>query len=179
VPDKDVAILQTGGETESLLALQNKTVDAAVLSEPFSTLAQQSGLVLVYDLSGLKVPYTLHGIGTRKSIVRERRDMVLRFTRTYLEGIHLFKTNKSLSLNTLKKLARLTDLSVMESIYEEYSQKLIPAVPYPTAAGIQTIIDHLAKSRPQAKSLNPNDFIDSSLLKEIEESGFVKRLYSN
>jgi ABC-type nitrate/sulfonate/bicarbonate transport system substrate-binding protein len=181
VPDKDVAILQTGGETESLRALQNKTVDAAVLSEPFSTLAQQSGLALVYDydLSGLKVPYTLHGIGTRKSIVRERRDMVLRFTRTYLEGIHLFKTNKSLSLNTLKKVARLTDLSVMESIYEEYSQKLIPAVPYPTAAGIQTIIDHLAKSRPQANSLNPNDFIDPSLLKEIEESGFVKRLYSN
>jgi hypothetical protein len=94
-------------------------LDASVLSEPFSTLAQQSGLVLVYDLSRLKVSYTLHGIGTRKSIVRERRDMVLRSMRTYLEGIHLFKTNKSLSLNTLKKVARLTDLSVMESIYEE------------------------------------------------------------
>jgi hypothetical protein len=27
--------------------------------------------------------------------------------------------------------------------------------------------------------LKPNDFIDSSILKEIEESGFVKRLYAN
>jgi hypothetical protein len=42
---------------------------------------------------------------------------------------------------------------------------------------MQTITDHLAKTRPQAKGLNANDFIDPSILKEIEESGFVKRLY--
>jgi hypothetical protein len=52
-------------------------------------------------------------------------------------------------------------------------------VPYPTTEGIQTIIDHLAKTRPQAKGLNSSDFIDSSILKEIEDSGFVKRLYGN
>jgi hypothetical protein len=94
-----------------------------------------------------------------------------------LEGIYLFKTNRELALKTLKKYARLTDLSIMESIYEDYSQRLIPALPYPTSAGIQTIIEHLAKTRPQAKGLSPNDFIDASILKEIEESGFVKQLY--
>jgi hypothetical protein len=97
--------------------------------------------------------------------------------RSYLEGIYLFKTNRELALKTLKKYARLTDLSIMESTYEDYSQRLIPAVPYPTPAGIQTIIDYLAKTRPQAKALNANDFIDPSILREIEESGFVKRLY--
>ena len=50
-------------------------------------------------------------------------------------------------------------------------------VPYPTGQGIQTIIDHLAKTRPQASGRNPNDFIHPSVLKEIKESGFVKRLY--
>ena len=50
-------------------------------------------------------------------------------------------------------------------------------MPYPTPAGIQTIIDQLAKTPPQAKGLNPNDFIDASILKEIEDGGFVKRLY--
>ena len=59
------------------------------------------------------------------------------------------------------------------------SQRLVPAVPYPTPPGIQTIIDHLAKTRPEAKGLKPTDFIDASILKEIEDSGFVKRLYSN
>jgi ABC-type nitrate/sulfonate/bicarbonate transport system substrate-binding protein len=179
IPDKDVAIIQVGGEAESLLALQNKVVEAAALSEPFTTTAQREGFNVVADLSRLNVPYTLHGIGTRKSIIREKRDVVLRFTRAYLEGVHLFKTNKELALNTLKKYARLTDLSIMQGIYGDYSQRLIPAVPYPTPQGIQTIIDHLSKTRSQAKGLNPNDFIDPSILKEIEESGFVKRLYGN
>jgi hypothetical protein len=97
--------------------------------------------------------------------------------RSYLEGIHLFKTNRELALKTLKKYARLTDVSVMQNLYDEYSQRLIRAAPYPTLEGIQTIIDHLAKSRAQAKGLNASDFIDPSILKEIEDSGFVKRLY--
>jgi ABC-type nitrate/sulfonate/bicarbonate transport system substrate-binding protein len=178
-PDKDVAIIQVGGEVESLLALQNKAVEAAALSEPFTTTAQREGFSVVADLSRLNVPYTLHGIGTRKSIVREKRDVAVKFLKSYLEGIYVFKTNKEVALNTLKKYARLGDLSLMQSIYADYSQRLIPAVPYPTAQGIQTIIDHLAKTRPQAKGLVANDFIDPSLLKEIEESGFVKRLYGN
>ena len=44
VPDKDVAIIQVGGEPESVLALQNKAVDAAILSEPFATLGTAPGL---------------------------------------------------------------------------------------------------------------------------------------
>jgi hypothetical protein len=55
----------------------------------------------------------------------------------------------------------------------------VPAVPYPSIPGIQTIIDHLAKTRPEARGLRPQDFIDGSVLKEIEESGFVKKLYAN
>jgi hypothetical protein len=102
---------------------------------------------------------------------------VIRFLRSYLEGIYVFKTNRELSLKTLQKVARLSDLSIMQTIYDDYSQRLTPALPYPTPAGIQTIIDQLAKTRPQAKGLNPNDFIDASIMKEIEDSGFVKRLY--
>jgi hypothetical protein len=69
------------------------------------------------------------------------------------------------------------ELPKIRSAYDEYSKKLIRNVPYPNREGIQIIIDQLDKSRPQAKNLNPSDFIDPSILKEIGESGFVKRLY--
>ena len=36
VPDKDAALIQIGGDPEAYLALQNKAVDAAALSEPFA-----------------------------------------------------------------------------------------------------------------------------------------------
>jgi sulfonate transport system substrate-binding protein len=178
-PDKDVAIIQIGGEAEGVLALQNKAVDAATISEPFTTIAQREGFSVVADLSRLNVPYTLHGIGTRRSFIRDRRDTVVRFMRAYVESIYHFKSNKELALNTLKRYARMSDVSLMSGTYDDYSQRLIPAVPYPTAAGIQTIIDHLAKTRSEAKNLKPQDFIDASILKEIEDSGFVKKLYAN
>ena len=178
-PEKDVAIIQIGGEAEGVLALQNKAVDAATISEPFTTIAQREGFSVVADLSRLNVPYTLHGIGTRKSIIRDRRDIVVRFMKAYVEAIYLFKTKKDLALSTLKKYARMSDISLMNATYDDYSQRLVPAVPYPTAPGIQTIIDHLAKTRPEAKGLKPQDFIDGSILKEIDDSGFVKKLYGN
>ena len=91
-----------GGEPESVLALQNRAVDAAILSEPFSTVATRAGSVLVADLSQLGVPYTMHGFGVRKSFIRANRDVVVRFMKAYLEGIYVFKTNKDLALNVLK-----------------------------------------------------------------------------
>ena len=145
VPEKDVAIIQIGGEAEAMLALQNKAVDAATISEPFTTIAQREGFSVVADLSRLDVPYTLHGIGTRKNIIRDRRDTVIRFMKAYVEAIYVFKTKKELALNTLKKYARMSDISLMSSTYDDYSQRLIPAVPYPSAPDIQTIIDHLPK----------------------------------
>jgi NitT/TauT family transport system substrate-binding protein len=179
VPDKDVALIQVGGEPEELLALQNKAVDAVVLSEPFASAAMRMGASLVADLSQLNVPYTMHGFGTRKSYIRSNRDVVVRFMKAYLEGIYVFKTNKEVALNVLKKYTRMDDLSLVQTSYDEMSQRLIRRVPYPDREGIQTIIDQLAKTRPQMKSLNPGDFIDPSILKEIEDSGFIKKLYGN
>ena len=176
-PEKDVAIVQLGGEVELTAALQNKGIDAAIVSEPFATLLEQSGFKVLYDLSRLDVPYTLHGIGTRKSYIRTNRDTVIRFMKAYLEGIAIFKNNKDLALDTLKKYARLSDVALMRSIHDEYARRLIRNVPYPSPEGIQTIIDQLAKTRPQAKTLNPNDFIDPTILREIDASGFVKQLY--
>ena len=179
LPDKDVGIIQVGGEPESVLALQNKIVDAAILSEPFATVASRAGFSVVSDLSLLNVPYTMHGFGVRKSYIRANRDVTVRFMKAYLEGIQIFKTNKDLSLNILKKYTRLDDLSLVQTAYDEMANRLIRRMPYPDAGGIQTIINQLALSRPQLKSLNPNDFIDPSILKEIEDSGFIKKLYGN
>src|SRR6266581_1318259 len=70
VPDKDVAIIQVGGEQEEFLALQNKAVDAVVLSEPFAELAKRSGATVLADLSQLGVTYSMHGFGARKSFIQ-------------------------------------------------------------------------------------------------------------
>ena len=118
-------------------------------------------------------------LACERAYIKANRDIVVRFMKAYLEGIYVFKTNKEVALNVLKKFTRLDDLSLVQESYDEMSQRLIRRVPYPDREGIQTIIDQLAKTRPQMKNLNPSDFIDPTILKEIEDSGFVKKLYGN
>jgi ABC-type nitrate/sulfonate/bicarbonate transport system substrate-binding protein len=96
VPDKDVALIQVGGEPEEVLALQNKAVDAVILSEPFATVARRAGAVVLADLSQLGAPYTMHGIGVRKSYIKANRDIVVRFMKAYLEGSMFSKRTKTL-----------------------------------------------------------------------------------
>ncbi len=79
---------------------KTRPVDAVILSEPFSTVAIRAGSLLVADLSQLGVPYTMHGFGVRKSFIRANRDVTVRFMKAYLEGIYVFKTNKTWRLTS-------------------------------------------------------------------------------
>jgi hypothetical protein len=70
---------------------------------------------------------------------------------------------------------RLDDISLVQTSYDEMPGEFRSS----TREGIQTVIDQLVKTRSQMKNLNPSDFIDPSILKEIEDSGFIKKLYGN
>ena len=106
-------------ELKEINALKGKKVGITRIG------GERAGFKTLSDLSRLDVPYTLHGIGTRKILIREDREIVIRYMKAYLEGIYLFKTNKELALSTLKKYARLTDVSVMRAVHDEYAQRLI------------------------------------------------------
>jgi hypothetical protein len=38
-------------------------------------------------------------------------------------------------------------------------------------------LDALAKDLPKAKEADPNDFIENSILKEIEATGYIESVY--
>ena len=110
---------------------------------------------------------------TRRTIERDR-ESVVRFLRAYVEGIHFFKTQRDETIRILQK--NLVDLPesevalVWESAREEYQP-----LPAPSEEAIQAVLER--ETDPAARSFQPVDFIDLSLLREIDESGFVRALY--
>ena len=52
----------------------------------------------------------------------------------------------------------------------------IPPKPYPIEAGIQADIEDLSASIAELKGRKASDFMDTSLLKELESEGFFARL---
>lgn len=56
-------------------------------------------------------------------------------------------------------------------------KKLTEKKPYPTLKGIEFQIEDVAKRIPKANGREPEDFVNLALLKELDQSGFIDKLY--
>ena len=56
-------------------------------------------------------------------------------------------------------------------------REMVPQKPYPSIDGFRTIIQDAAARIPAAKNANPRDFMDTSLLEELDRSGYIDALY--
>jgi NitT/TauT family transport system substrate-binding protein len=178
-PDRDVALIQMGGSPETLAGLAAGAVDGGLLASPLHLQAAKFGFSLLADLSTLGVDYQGAGVVTTRSYMREAPDTVRRYLRAYVEGLHRFKTDKAFAAKVIGKYSRMTEADALEETYQHYAVKVMPRVPYPTIKGIQMVLDEIGTRTPKAKSLAPESFIDVSYLKELEQGGFIKKLYGD
>ncbi len=177
VPDRDVALIQMGGSPEILAGLASRAVDGGMLSSPLHLQAIKFGYGLLADLSAIGIDYQGAGVVTSRSYLREAPDTVRRYLRAYVEGLHRLKTDKSFAVKVIGKYSRIADPDALEETYQHYAVKVMPKAPYPTLKGIQMVLDEIGARTPKAKTLAPENFIDTSYLKDLEQSGFIKKLY--
>ncbi|HEV8719270.1 MAG TPA: ABC transporter substrate-binding protein [Candidatus Binatia bacterium] len=175
-PDRDVSILQIGTGQDTLRAMQTKMLDAGVLSGTASLIARKAGFRELGDLADLGLHYPMAPIGTTKSYLQKNEGLVKEFMLAYIEAIHDFKRNKETALTVLKKYTRNDDREVLEDSYSNAAGKYLP-LPIPTIDGIRTILTELSSTVPAAKNADPEQFVSYKVAREIEASGFVKRLY--
>ena len=175
-PDKDVKIVPTGGTAERFAALSKGITQFTIIPEPFLTQAEKLGFRNLYNITDLKIPFWWNGILSREAIIRTKRPLMLKLTRAMIEAIHIIKTEKEYAKALIKKNLGVTDPVGLENAYRDYSN-IFPEVPYPTPDGVKTMLDDLAVKNPKAASADPRAFVDLSLVKEIEASGLIKKLY--
>ncbi|MBI2347256.1 MAG: hypothetical protein HYV05_01240 [Deltaproteobacteria bacterium] len=52
-----------------------------------------------------------------------------------------------------------------------------PKKQYPSLKGLQTVLDEIAGRDPRAKTAKPEQFVDFSFIKELDQSGYLDSLY--
>jgi len=176
VPDRDVNILQFGTTQDTVRAMQTKMLDAGVLSGTASLVARKAGFRELGDLAELGLDYPMAPIGTTRSFLQKNEAVAREFMLAYIEAIHDFKRNKDTALAVLKKYTRNDDREVLEDSYTNYANKYLP-LPIPTPDGIRTILAEIASTTPAAKTADPEQFVAYKIAREIEASGFIKKLY--
>src|SRR4030095_11063112 len=175
-PDKDVKIIPTGGTAERFAALSKGITQFTIIPEPFLTQAEKLGFRNLYNITDLKIPFWWNGILSREAIVKAKRPLILKLTRAMIEAIHITKTEKEYAKGLFKKNLGVADPEGLERAYKDYAN-VFPEVPYPTPDGVKTMLDDMARANPKAASADPKNFVDLSLVAEVEKSGFIKQLY--
>ena len=174
-PDKDVTILQTGGEATRFAALTLGAIDGAMLSGDKMVQAEKMGFRVTIDLSKLPIYYPVNGIITSKKFLASNRDLARGFLRSWVEGIKAFKTDKELAIKVLAKYLKVQDREILEKSHEIY-RPVYKSIPYGDRRAVRFALDQMGKEVPDAAKLNADDFIDNSILSELEKSGFIDQI---
>lgn len=171
---RDVTVLQTGGMPESQAGLSSGALDAAVLSSPSNFRAKKLGLHELVDVGQLGIVFPNTPLSTRKATIRSNRETVVKFLRAFSQGLHRLKTDREFSMRVLAKYTKVRDPEILGELYQVYGVRYTgDPIPYVRLEGVDRILKSIEAR--EAREAKPGDFIDNTLLKEIEQSGFFRR----
>ena len=175
IPDRDVKLLPTGEPALGLQALERGVVEAAAMSSPHMFIARKEGFreLASFDKLGVEYPYT--SVVVLRQTVQKSPELVERFLKTIVEGIHIFKTNKGKTLAAFKRYMKGADDEILEATYQ-HTRATLEDAPHPTIQSVKMALEMLALQYPQAKQTDPGPIVEPQIMKRIEDSGFIRAL---
>jgi len=165
-PDKEVTFLQLGGERNRLTALERGVISATIMSPPGLFVAEGQGYSRLGDLNAMGMRYPELSIVTRKRDLKDRRDVVRRYLRAYVDAVRTMKSNRETTLRVIEKYIHVGSKAEAIKTYDYFVRSISDTL----RTDREGITEFLATLEPKvagAAKRNPNDFIDESVLEEV------------
>jgi len=173
-PERDITMVQTGGPAETVAAMLTGKIHAAALSPPATLQGKKAKLREILDMSKLDAEYHINGVVTTRKYLKTNEDTVRRFMRAYIEGAARGQRDKNFSLRAMSKVFRTDDRELLDESYELIIKSNFVVPPYPSVPGIASLLKGLEPSNPKAKGSKPEEHADARIVRELDQSGFVK-----
>ena len=175
ISDKEVTILPVGDESGRLNSLQTGRVQAVIISGIQRLMALRMGFKLLIDFSKLPIEVSGSSILVRRSYVLKNQDITLRFLKAWIESVYLFKAKPEFSIGVLSKYVANKDPEVLNAIYELNKERLsIRPIPYVRV--VKSMMNLLARTRPDLPSASPEGFAEARFVNELETTGFFEEM---
>jgi ABC-type nitrate/sulfonate/bicarbonate transport system substrate-binding protein len=166
VAEKDMKFVHHGALPEIFVSLERGLVDAGVASAPRPAFRE------LVDLATQRIPFLQGAIIVRRAYLQKERPLVLSFMKAFVEAMKIAREKPDLVIASLVKHLRISP-DVAGGAYRSFAN-VWEEVPYVRTDAVQAILDFLPKE--QVKDIMPERYIDNSLVKELESSGFIKNL---
>jgi len=164
--DRDLTLV-SGAAT--LDALKQGKVDAILGSAMVIALAPQAGYKDLGELTGYKIPMAGSGIMVDKRYLGVHRDTVLRFLKADIEATALMQRDRRVFNAALAKWFNITDAATQNGMFAHV--KKFEKKPYPSIDGVKRVF--AIYDSPGMRKRMPEEFYDSSLIAELDKSGFL------
>jgi len=176
-PDKQVPIMQVGGPAERAASFRGGRI--AGFPSPPGIIHLTKGMpykILISTADFQKrfeFPYIC--ATTTKSYLSRQRETVKKVIMAHIEAVHFFKTRREETKKIIAKYSRITNEDYLESAHAA-SAKLYDTVPLVTRPGTEAQIKEAAGRKPGVQ-LRFEDLVDEGIVRELEKSGFIDRIY--
>jgi NitT/TauT family transport system substrate-binding protein len=175
-PDRDVTVRGMGGLPETVAGLKAGQIQAGVFGFPAVLQARAAGFHVLVDYATQGLRYPLSGIVVTQNLIRTREPVVRSLLESIIEGTHRFKTDPAFAIEVMERYTRTNDRKISEESQRVYAGAF-ERVPYPDPEDVKLAVVQVAENNPRARVADPREFVEPRLIREIEASGFIKRLY--
>ena len=158
--------------------MQSGNADAIALSPPNDVLAAKVGAHLLLDEAQYHVPNQAVGMSLPRGYLAQKRATALNVAKATVEAIHRWKADPAFAKGVIKKYLKQDDQAFIDGGYDGYLN-LFQQRPYPSKEGFESVIEEVSSQTPAAKNVTPEQCMDTSLMKELEDSGFLKQVYGS
>ncbi|MGZ8466543.1 MAG: ABC transporter substrate-binding protein [Candidatus Binatia bacterium] len=176
-PDKQVPIMQVGGSSERAAAFRAGRI--AGFPSPPGVIHLTKGMPhrILISTADFKQRFEFPYIcaATTKAYLQKNRETVKKVIMAHIEAVHFVKTRKDESKKIMAKYARTNNEDYVEAAYTA-SAKLYDVVPLVTRPGVDIQIKEAISRKPGAQ-LRFEDMVDESIVRELDNSGFIDKVY--
>lgn len=172
----DVTFVNANDVMGQVGLLQQGAVQAIAVSPPNDVLASKIGAHLLLDTATLNEPEQNVGMAVTRAYLQNNRPVVSNVVRASIEAMARWKKDPAFTKGVIQKYLESADPQFNDVGYDAYGP-LWPQAPYPSRDGMAKVILEVSSQNPKAKDLDVDQLMDLSVVKELEDSGFIKQVY--
>jgi ABC-type nitrate/sulfonate/bicarbonate transport system substrate-binding protein len=157
--------------------VRDGVVDAALLGPPASLFAKAAGLKVI-DIEPLPmIQFTT--VSSSLGFVEKHPDIVERFLKGLIEGIHFFKTQPERSIKIIQERSTKRGQMNLEqaTITHQSVAGILEPKLYPKMQAIANVYEEAIRQDKDAKKVNPMELWDLHHLRRLDDMGFADALY--
>ena len=173
-PQRDITLVPLGNASNNIAGMAAGVIDGAGLSAPATVQARRAGYVFWDNVPGVAaVDFVSTGPVSRRRIVAEQREALTRALRALAEATAIQKHDRERSFPVLAKYLQTDDREALEETFTVFHTRLTPNL-RPNPRGLETVLEFA--DHPEARNARVEQFVDLSLLDDLEREGFFATL---